>query len=79
MCFLKRDQVLCRLGMACMALFEFAAAVQALAQGMKLDPQNRDMAAALDRARAHASYEAACERAHVGVQRRDLVLKLRAV
>ena len=69
----------CRLGMACMALFDYDMAAWALARGVRLEPGNRDMAARLSDAEAHAEYEAACKRVHVGLQQRDLVLKLRGV
>ena len=69
----------CRLGVACTALFEYSAAAQALARGVRLDPGNRDMAAKLQEAEGRAEYEAACKHVHVSLQRRDLVLKLRGV
>jgi hypothetical protein len=69
----------CRVGVASIALFEYSAAAQALARGVRLDPGNRDMAANLQEAEARAKYEAACKQVHVGFQRRNLVLKLRGV
>lgn len=74
------DEVMyCRLGAACTALYEYGAAAEALARGVLLDGKNKDMAAKLKEARAHAKYAEDCRRAHAGVHQRDLVLKLRAV
>lgn len=68
-----------RLGAACMALYEYGAAAEALNRGMLLDGSNKDMAAKLKEAHARAKYGQDCRRAHAGFQQRDLVLKLRAV
>lgn len=65
--------------MACMAMYEYHRAAAAFARGAQLDPSNRDLAARQQSAQAHAAYEEACQQALLGAQRRDLVLKLRAV
>ncbi len=65
--------------MAYLALYEYTLAMKSFSQGLQLDPTNKEMAAKKDEAEAHALYEHACLQAHIGAQKRDLVLKLRAV
>lgn len=65
--------------MAYLALHEYSLAAQSFSQGLQLDPSSREMAGKKGEAEAHALYEHACLQAHHGAQKRDLVLKLRAV
>ncbi len=69
----------CRLGMACLAMYQYGPAAAAFARGLSLDPNNKELAARKATAEAHKLYEDACLKAQLGAHRRNLVLKLRAV
>ena len=73
----QRAPTLDRLGSAAMAVFDWALAGRAFADGLRLEPNNRLLAKKASEAKSRAAYEAACRSAQMKLQRRALILALR--